>query len=199
MYKGIFSWIFLFHLGNCTKMLHAIFNKSWKQHPQNSSCKTTVLPSLKPSKLDEQDMLDTAGDDKLISDVFLWTIFHRPASVERPIVTYLQQLPTDTGCSLEDLPKAMDDRDKWRRRVRENRAISPSYWWWYIDIRICLCTLFFFFVCYLCLLFFCLSLNTTYCICYFSISLLSLLYIIVDSFDCHTLPQFITTLMQITH
>ena len=29
------------------------------------------------------------------------------------------QLRTDTGCSLEDQPKAMDDRDGWRERERE--------------------------------------------------------------------------------
>ena len=30
---------------------------------------------------------------------------------------YLQQLFTDTGCSLEDLPEALDDRDEWWERV----------------------------------------------------------------------------------
>ena len=32
---------------------------------------------------------------------------------------YLQQLCTDTGCSLEDLPEAMDDRNLWREGVRD--------------------------------------------------------------------------------
>ena len=41
--------------------------------PQNSSCTATHLPSLKPFKLDEQDMRDAAGEvtDELISDFFL--------------------------------------------------------------------------------------------------------------------------------
>ena len=39
--------------------------------------------------------------------------------VGRPTRTYQQQLCTDTGCSLEDLPEAMDDRDKWQEKVRE--------------------------------------------------------------------------------
>ena len=30
-----------------------------------------------------------------------------------------KKLCTDTGCSLEDLPNAMDDRDEWSGRVRE--------------------------------------------------------------------------------
>ena len=32
--------------GNCTIMLRTILNKSGKQHPQNSSCAATYLPSL---------------------------------------------------------------------------------------------------------------------------------------------------------
>ena len=44
--------------------------------------------------------------DDLISDVL----------IERPVKTYLQQLCTDTGCSLEDQPKVIDDRDGWREK-----------------------------------------------------------------------------------
>ena len=40
----------------------------------------------------------------------------------RPARTYLQQLSTDTGCSMEYLPRAMDDRDDLQERVREIRA-----------------------------------------------------------------------------
>ncbi len=30
----------------------------------------------------------------------------------------------DSGCSPEDLPEAMNDREKWRERVRDIRATS---------------------------------------------------------------------------
>ena len=40
----------------------------------------------------------------------------------RPARTYIQQLCEDTGCSPEDLPEAMNNREKWRERVREIRA-----------------------------------------------------------------------------
>ena len=40
----------------------------------------------------------------------------------RPARTYIQQLCEDTGCSLEDLPGAMNDREKWREKVRDIRA-----------------------------------------------------------------------------
>ena len=36
----------------------------------------------------------------------------------------LQQLSPDTGCSLEDLPEAMEDRDEWQEWVWEIRASS---------------------------------------------------------------------------
>ena len=34
----------------------------------------------------------------------------------------IQQLCEDTGCSPENLPEAMNDREKWRERVRDIRA-----------------------------------------------------------------------------
>ena len=34
----------------------------------------------------------------------------------------LEPTYTDTGCSSEDLPKAMDDREEWRERVRNIHA-----------------------------------------------------------------------------
>ena len=41
-----------------------------------------------------------------------------------------QQLCEDTGCSPEDLPEAMNDREKWRERVRDIRASGTTWWWW---------------------------------------------------------------------
>ena len=44
------------------------------------------------------------------------------AKAGRPARTYIQQLCEDTGCSPEDLPEAMSDREKWRERVRDIHA-----------------------------------------------------------------------------
>ena len=44
---------------------------------------------------------------ELISDVALWTSSHGRARVERPARTYLQQLSTDTGYRMKDLPRAI--------------------------------------------------------------------------------------------
>ena len=35
---------------------------------------------------------------------------------------HIQQLCENTGCNPEDLPKAMNDREKWRERARDIRA-----------------------------------------------------------------------------
>ena len=38
-----------------------------------------------------------------------------------------QQLCEDTGCSPEDQPEAMNDREKWRERVS-----GTTWWWWWM-------------------------------------------------------------------
>ena len=60
--------------------------------------------------------------DELISVILKWTPSHGQAKAGRPARSYIQQLCTDTGYSLEDLPGAVDDRDGWRERVREIRC-----------------------------------------------------------------------------
>ena len=44
-------------------------------------------------------------------------------SIGRPARMYLHKLCTDTGCSLEDLPGAMEDREGGGDRFREIRAV----------------------------------------------------------------------------
>ena len=39
---------------------------------------------------------------------------------------YIQQLCEDTGCCPEDLPRAMNDREDLRERVRDIRATSTT-------------------------------------------------------------------------
>ena len=93
----------------------------------------TCLPSRKPSKLDEPDVQDTAGEaeDELISDVLLWIPTYSRAKAGRPARTYIQQLCEDMGCSPEDLPEVMNDKEKWRERVRDIRASGMTWWWWW--------------------------------------------------------------------
>ena len=80
--------------------------------------------------------------DELISDVLLWTPTYGQAKAGRPAPTYIQQLWEDTGCNPEDLPEAINNREKWRERVRDIRAGGTTWWWWWfiyhIDLSICL-------------------------------------------------------------
>ena len=64
--------------------------------------------------------------DELTSGVLLWTPAYGQAKAERPARTYVQHLCEDKGCNPEDLPEAMNDREKWRERVRDIRASGTT-------------------------------------------------------------------------
>ena len=117
---------------NNTRMLQAVLNKSWKQHPQSSSCTATIPPITKTTQVRRTRHAGHCwrNKDELISDI-LWTPSQGRAEVRRPARTYIQQLSTDTWYSLEDLQGAMEDRDGWRERVRETCAGSATWWWWW--------------------------------------------------------------------
>ena len=61
-----------------------------------------------------------------MSDVFLWTTLCDRAKAGRPAGTYIQQLCEDTGFSPEDLPEAMNDREEWQERVRDDDEVFSS-------------------------------------------------------------------------
>ena len=54
--------------------------------------------------------------------MLLWTPTYDRSKAGRPARAYIQQLCEDRGCSPEDLPEAMNDREKWREKVRDIRA-----------------------------------------------------------------------------
>ena len=74
--------------------------------------------------------------DELIRDVLLWIPTHGRAKAGWPARTYIQQLCEDTGCCPEDLPRAMNDREEWRERVRDIRAASTIWWWWWYSLQL---------------------------------------------------------------
>ena len=113
--------------------LRTILNKSWRQH----STKHQVYGHLPPiTKTIQVKRTRHAGHcwrsrDKLINDVLPWTPTYGRANAGRPARTYIQQLCEDTGCGHEDLLEAMNDREKWRERVRDIRASGMTWWWWW--------------------------------------------------------------------
>ena len=120
--------------GNYTRMLRAILNKSWRQHPTRHQLYGHLPPITKTIQVRRTRHAGHCwrSRDKLISDVLLWTPTHGRAKAGQPAQTYIQQLCEDTGCCPEDLPEAMNDREKWRERVRDIRATSTTWWWWWI-------------------------------------------------------------------
>ena len=123
--------------GNYTRMLRAILNKSWRQHPTRHQLYGHLPPITKTIQVRRTRHAGHCwrSKDELISDVLLWTPAYGQAKAGLPARTYIQQLCEDTGCNPEDLPKAMNDREKWRERVRDIRA-GGTIWWWYIYIHI---------------------------------------------------------------
>ena len=99
---------------NYTRMLRAILNKSWRQHPTRHQLYGHLPPIMKTIQVrrTRHTGLCWRSKDKLISDVLLWTPAYGQAKAGWPARTYIQQLCEDTGCSPEDLPKAMNDREK---------------------------------------------------------------------------------------
>ena len=120
--------------GNYTRMLRAILNKSWWQHPTRHQLYGHLPPITKTiqARRTRHAWHCWRSRNELISDILLWNPTYGRAKAGRPPRTYIQQLCEDTGCSPEDLPEVMNDREKWRERVRDNRACGTT--WWYIYI-----------------------------------------------------------------
>ena len=102
--------------GNYTRMLRAILNKSWQQHPTRHQLYGHLPPITKTIQVRRTRHAGHCwrSRDELIRDVLLWISTHGRAKAGRPSRTYIQQLCEDTGCCPEDLPGAMNDREEWR-------------------------------------------------------------------------------------
>ena len=119
--------------GNYTRMLRAILNRSWRQQPSKQQLYSHLPPITKTIQIRRTKHARHywRSRDELISDVLQWTPTHGRAKAGRPARTDLQQLCEYTVCSLEDLPKAMNDRERWWERVRDINANGTTRWWWW--------------------------------------------------------------------
>ena len=121
--------------GNYTRMLRAIL-KSWRQHPTKQLLYGHLPSIIKTIQIRRTRHGGHCGrcKDELISDILQWTPSHGRAKVGRQARTYIQQLCANTGCSIEDLPGAMADREGWRDRVRNIHGGGVTWWWHNDDI-----------------------------------------------------------------
>ena len=120
--------------GNYTRMLRALLNKSWRQHPTRHQLYGHLPPITKTIQVRRTRHAGHCwrSKDELISDVLLWTPTYGQAKAGWPARTYIQQLCEDTGCNPEDLPGEMNDREKWWERVRDIRDGGTTWWWWWL-------------------------------------------------------------------
>ena len=126
--------------GNYTRILRAILNKSWRQHPTKQQLDGHLPPITKTIQVRRTRHAGHCwrSKDELISDVLQWTPAHDQAKAGWQAWTYIQQLCEDTGYSPEDLPEAMNDREEWRERIRDIRAGGRTWlWWWKANTAKC--------------------------------------------------------------
>ena len=111
--------------GNYTRMLRAILNKSWQQHPTRHQLYGHLPPITKTIQARRTRHAGHCwrSKDELVSDVLQYS----QSKPGRPARTYIQQLCDDTGCNPEDQPEGMNDRETWR--VRDIRAGRTTWWW----------------------------------------------------------------------
>ena len=85
--------------GNYTRMLRAILNKSWRQHPTRHQLYGHLPPITKTIQVRRTRHTGHCwrSRDEFLSDVLLWTPTYGRAKAGRPARTYIQQLCEDTG------------------------------------------------------------------------------------------------------
>ena len=99
--------------GNYTRMLRAILNRSWHQHPTRRQPYGHLPPITKTIQARRTRHAGHCwrSKDEIVSDALLWTPAYGQSKAGRPAWTFIQQLCDDTGCNPEDLPEAMNDRE----------------------------------------------------------------------------------------
>ena len=99
---------------NYTGMLRAVWSKSRRQHPTKQHLYGHLPPITKTIQVKRHRYAGYRwrSRDELVSDILLWTPSYGRDKVGRPARTYIPQHFADTGCSLEDIPGEMDDRNK---------------------------------------------------------------------------------------
>ena len=85
---GCTTWTQIKHMekklnGNYTKMLQAVLNNSWRQHPtkQQHSYLPPIMKTIQ-IRWNRHAGHYWRNKDKFINDVLLWTLFHRRTGVD---------------------------------------------------------------------------------------------------------------------
>ena len=115
--------------GTYTRLLRAALNVRWQSHTTN---KVLYENLPKVSTVVKETRLRFYGHcwrikDEIIEQLLMWQPPYGNRSRGRPAMTYVDHLVNDTALRKEDLPKAMEEREIWRRLVNSVRLRSPRY------------------------------------------------------------------------
>ena len=115
--------------GNYTRMLWAIVNKCWRKHPTKQQLYSHLPPITETIQVRQTRHAGHCwrSRNKLIRVIILWNPSHGRAKAGRLARTHILQFYADMGCSPEDLPEAMEDREGWRERVRDIHADRATW------------------------------------------------------------------------
>ena len=123
--------------GNYTRMLRAILNKSWRQHPTRHQLYGHLPPITKTIQVRRTRHTGHCwrSKDELVSDVLLWTPTYGRAKAGRPARTYIQQLCEQAavvlillyGCTTWMLTKRLEKKVDGNY-TRMLRAILNKSW-----------------------------------------------------------------------
>ena len=109
--------------GTYTRLLRACQNVSWRQHLTNKELYGNlpkVTDTIKERRLRFSGHC-MRRKEEVIHKLLLWEPSHGRRGRGRPPRTFINQLCDDTGLEKEDLGKAMEDRDGWKKVVRSVR------------------------------------------------------------------------------
>ena len=108
-------------------MLRAILNKSWRQHPTRHQLYGHLPPVTKTIQVRR-----TRHAGHCWRRAHKWCSLLTWSSKSRTTSSNLHTAAL-WGCSPEDRPEEMNDREACRERVRDIRAGGMTLpWWWYI-------------------------------------------------------------------
>ena len=128
--------------GNYIRMLEAVLNKSWKQHPSKQQLFGHLPPILQATQISRTryagQSLSSKDEQHSPMDSYIYSCKGYLTSKS------LHRFCALIGYSVEDLPRVMHDRNGLRDRDREKdrnrerlRALSTTRWWrWCLFIQL---------------------------------------------------------------
>ena len=117
--------------GCYTRLLMRAKNLSWKQHPTLNQIYEELIPA---STLVRQRRTQFAGHcqratNEIVSSLVLWKP-HADGRRGRKL-TFPDVISRDTGVRVENLKRAMEDRDVWKSYVESVVSTEVERWWWW--------------------------------------------------------------------